>query len=132
MGRTLTIARLPGLGVLSATLARYVAELSPEELPTFLGALETAKARAWLRLVAAERAVHGQQTPADADRFLDAQAMAELLDVPKSWVEERARTGRLPSHKLGHYVRFDPVEVCRTVREQGGNEDSLLTGAGHA
>jgi len=43
------------------------------------------------------------QTPA---ALLDADAAAELLNVPSSWVLAEARAGRLPSLKLGRYVRF--------------------------
>ena len=38
--------------------------------------------------------------------LLDADAAADLLNVPASWVLAEARAGRLPSLKLGRYVRF--------------------------
>jgi excisionase family DNA binding protein len=38
--------------------------------------------------------------------LLDADAAAELLNVPPSWVLAEARAGRLPSLKIGRYVRF--------------------------
>ncbi len=37
--------------------------------------------------------------------------VAELLSVPKSWVLERARTGEIPSVRLGKYVRFDLEDI---------------------
>ena len=38
--------------------------------------------------------------------LLNADAAADLLNVPSSWVLAEARVGRLPSLKIGRYVRF--------------------------
>ena len=47
---------------------------------------------------------------ADADRNGDAwltyRQAAVHLNVPVSWIADRARAGVLRSHKLGHYVRL--------------------------
>jgi excisionase family DNA binding protein len=39
-------------------------------------------------------------------KLLNASQLAEHLGVPESWVREQARLGKLPSIKLGHYIRF--------------------------
>lgn len=44
-------------------------------------------------------------------RLLDAAGLAELLDVPKTWLLREARAERIPHVRLGRYVRFDPQEV---------------------
>lgn len=46
-------------------------------------------------------------------RLLDVSEMAELLNVPKSWIYERTRQGQgaIPHIKLGAYVRFEADEV---------------------
>lgn len=43
--------------------------------------------------------------------LIDAQAAAELLGVPKSWVLAEARADRIPHVRLGRYVRFEPDEL---------------------
>lgn len=52
------------------------------------------------------------------DRLLDDVGAAELLNVPKSWVGEAARAGRLPHVKLGRYRRFDRGELLAWVEQQ--------------
>jgi excisionase family DNA binding protein len=44
-------------------------------------------------------------------RLLDAAGLAELLDIPKTWLLAEARAERIPHVRLGRYVRFDPQEV---------------------
>lgn len=40
------------------------------------------------------------------DELLDARATAVRLQVKESWVRDMARQGKLPSVRLGRYVRF--------------------------
>lgn len=57
-----------------------------------------------------ERQTHG----ADWDELLTVEDVAAMLKVPKSWVYERTRRrgkDRLPSVKLGKYVRFEANAV---------------------
>jgi excisionase family DNA binding protein len=44
-------------------------------------------------------------------RLLDAPSLAELLEVPESWIRAEARAERIPHVRLGRYVRFDPAEI---------------------
>lgn len=44
-------------------------------------------------------------------RLVDANAVAELLDVPVSWVRESTRSGAIPHIRLGRYVRYEPAAV---------------------
>jgi excisionase family DNA binding protein len=46
-----------------------------------------------------------------SDRLLDADAVAQRLGVPRSWVLESARSGAMPCVRLGRYVRFDLADV---------------------
>jgi excisionase family DNA binding protein len=48
--------------------------------------------------------------------LIDAEAAAQLLGVPETWVREKARLGRLPCIRLGRYVRFDPDELIAWAR----------------
>ncbi len=45
------------------------------------------------------------------DRLLDAAEVAELLNVPVSWVRESTRSGAMPHVRLGRYVRFSAADV---------------------
>ncbi len=105
---------MASVDALATTLERYARELPPEDLPALVGALETAKAQAWTRLMVERRAASA--IIARSDGLLDATAMAARLQVPVSWLREAARTGRIPSVRVGRYVRFDPAAVERAVR----------------
>ena len=39
--------------------------------------------------------------------LIDAKGAGRLLGVPHTWLLAQARAGRIPHHRLGHYVRFD-------------------------
>jgi excisionase family DNA binding protein len=54
------------------------------------------------------------------DRLLDDAGAAQLLNVPKSWVGEAARQGRLPHIKLGRYRRFVLADLLAWLEEQKG------------
>jgi excisionase family DNA binding protein len=45
------------------------------------------------------------------DRLLDAAEVAELLNVPVSWVRESTRSGAMSCVRLGRYVRFETAAV---------------------
>jgi excisionase family DNA binding protein len=56
------------------------------------------------------------------DRLLTDQELAEILNVPASWVGEAARQGRIPCIMLGRYRRFDRADVrdCLEELKRGG------------
>jgi excisionase family DNA binding protein len=39
--------------------------------------------------------------------LIDAKAAGRLLGVPHTWLLAQARAGRIPHHRLRHYVRFN-------------------------
>ena len=57
-----------------------------------------------------------------SDRLLDASEVAELLNVPVSWVREHTRNGHLPAIAIGRYWRYRRERVLDWVaeQEQGG------------
>jgi excisionase family DNA binding protein len=61
------------------------------------------------------RAIH-EQTAAFAP-LIDAKAASKLLGVPHTWLLAQARAGRIPHHRLGHYVRFNTDDLARWLRE---------------
>ena len=50
--------------------------------------------------------------------LIDAKAASTLLGVPYTWLLAQARTGKIPHHRLGHYVRFDPNDLQTWLREE--------------
>jgi excisionase family DNA binding protein len=58
----------------------------------------------------------------DAKPLLSVEEVAELLQVPVSWVYERTRTGtnnRIPGFRLGKYWRFRAADVLQWIERQG-------------
>jgi len=49
--------------------------------------------------------------------LIDAKAASALLGVPYTWLLSQARAGKIPHHRLGHYVRFDPDELSQWLGE---------------
>jgi excisionase family DNA binding protein len=53
-----------------------------------------------------------------AERLLDANEVAALLNVPASWVREQSRTGTILHLRLGRYVRFEREAVTAWLEQQ--------------
>lgn len=51
--------------------------------------------------------------------FVTAEEVASILRVPTAWVWAAAREGRIPSYRVGHYMRFDLAEVLEVIRRKG-------------
>jgi len=49
--------------------------------------------------------------------LLTPEQLAAALQVPKSWVYESSRLGKLPVHRLGKYIRFDLQEVLDSQKK---------------
>jgi excisionase family DNA binding protein len=49
--------------------------------------------------------------------LIDARAAGRLLGVPHTWLLAQARAGRIPHHRLGHYVRFNGDDLARWLEE---------------
>ena len=43
---------------------------------------------------------------------------AKRLDVPLSWIYRWNREGKLPSVRIGKYLKFDPVKLELWIRER--------------
>ena len=55
--------------------------------------------------------------PHSFTRLIDAKAAGELLGVPHTWLLAQARAQRIPHHRLGHYVRFNPDDLEQWLHE---------------
>jgi excisionase family DNA binding protein len=72
------------------------------------------------RLHLGARLRRGARRVTDGGAFtplIDAKAASKLLGVPHTWLLAQARARRIPHHRLGHYVRFDPEDIARWLAE---------------
>ena len=51
------------------------------------------------------------------DELLNASELAQHLHLPESWVRTEERLGRIPSVRLGKYVRFRLSDVEHTLAQ---------------
>ena len=49
--------------------------------------------------------------------LIDPDELAAKLKVPVSWVYEQSRQGKIPTHRLGRYIRFDLQEVLASQKK---------------
>ena len=72
----------------------------------------------WFRgLIRQEIRAVSQNGHHDGNRLISAKEAAIRWDVPKTWIEEKARRGELPCVKLGHYLRFRTIDLERFIKE---------------
>jgi excisionase family DNA binding protein len=81
-----------------------MSELKPDSLAVTLTVEQ-------LRELMREELKAATASNAQSPTLLSAEEAAKLWSVPKTWIAEMARQGRLPSVKLGHYVRFKPEDL---------------------
>lgn len=53
-----------------------------------------------------------------SERLLNAEDVAQLLNVPVSWVRQETRAGRMPCLELGRYRRYDREAVVGWLEGQ--------------
>lgn len=63
------------------------------------------------------QAVTGRDGKRKAD-LLTPEELAASLKVPVSWVYEQSRQDKIPTHRIGRYIRFDLDEVLESQKRQ--------------
>ena len=61
------------------------------------------------------------------ENLLNADEIAQKLNVPVSWIYDRTRKGgpeRLPHYKVGKYVRFREDEVMAYIQGKSNPEQN--------
>jgi excisionase family DNA binding protein len=53
-----------------------------------------------------------------SQKLIGITQLAEILDVPKSWLYSRTRTNEIPHYKIGKYRKFDESEVFEWLKLQ--------------
>ena len=56
---------------------------------------------------------------AEPDQLLTAEELAEQLKVPVSWVYEQSRQGKIPTVRVGRYVRFSLEQILESLKTNG-------------
>jgi excisionase family DNA binding protein len=46
------------------------------------------------------------------------EELADRLKVPTSWVYEQSRQGKIPTHRVGRYIRFELGEVLESQQNK--------------
>ncbi len=68
------------------------------------------------------RAAVGATAPTgDAETLMGAEELAAVLDLPLTWVEQKAREGKIPCIRAGRYVRFRRSAVEAALVAQTDN-----------
>ncbi len=60
--------------------------------------------------------------------LIDATAAGRLLGVPHTWLLAQARAGRIPHHRLGHYVRFSAEDLKQRLQDTRVGDSRTQTG----
>jgi excisionase family DNA binding protein len=96
---------------MDAAVAAWARRITVDQIPSVLVFLAA-------RLVAEgysdRNSEHAASAP-ESEKLLTAGELAECLGVPESWVRTEERAGRIPSVRLGKYVRFKLRDVERTL-----------------
>jgi excisionase family DNA binding protein len=58
------------------------------------------------------------------ERLLDSQQLAEILQVPVTWIEQQAREGNIPSLPFGRRRRYRRSDVEAAIKLQNTNSIS--------
>lgn len=87
--------------------------LSPEE---FKAALERGREFMGAPVERPVERVNGDEP------LLCAEDASRAASVPKAWLLEAARQGRVPHYRLGKYVRFRASEIAESSRISGRRE----------
>jgi hypothetical protein len=100
---------------LEAAAAKWARRIPVDQIPYLLVFLAA-------RLVAESPDCHTSEPnnghARDPEDLLTADRLAGCLGVPESWVRNEERAGRIPSLRLGKYVRFKLSEVERELAER--------------
>ena len=70
----------------------------------------------WLRALIREELEAFMDAKSSTEFLLTPEELAARLKVPLSWVYEQSRQGKIPTHRIGRYIRFDLAEVIASQK----------------
>jgi hypothetical protein len=94
-------------------LIEWAGRISLDQIPGLMLFL----ASRWL-VESSAKANQTKNAPDLTENLLTAGDLAQRLNLPESWVRTEERLGRIPSVRLGKYVRFRLSEVERTLAQK--------------
>jgi excisionase family DNA binding protein len=94
-------------------LIEWAARISLDQIPGLLLAL----ASRWLVETTA-KANEQESKAGPPPNLVTASELAKHLNLPESWVRTEERLGRIPSVRLGKYVRFRLSDVERALAQK--------------
>ena len=94
-------------------LVEWAARISLDQIPGLLLVL----ASRWL-VETTEKANEQDSKTGSPPNLVTAGELARYLNLPESWVRTEERLGRIPSVRLGKYVRFRLSDVERTLAQK--------------
>jgi len=97
---------------MEVAVAEWARRIPLDQIPCLLAFLS---ARLLAERSSSRSCEHNGETARDVKNLLRAGVLAERLGVPESWVRTEERAGRIPSVRLGKYVRFKLRDVERTL-----------------
>ena len=59
----------------------------------------------------------GEQT--NGPHLVDAHEMAQILQVPVSWIYRKTSLNQIPCVRIGKYIRFEPQKVVEHYQKTG-------------
>ena len=99
-------------GQIDSSIVNWARCVPIEQIPGLLVFLTS-------RLLTQPVPAHNDQSPRETpESLLTAGALAEQLGVPESWVRSEEREGRIPSVRIGKYVRFRRADVERALAQR--------------
>ena len=100
---------------MDAAVADWARRITLDQIPSVLVFLAA-------RLVAEgysdRKSEHGAAGAPESEKLLTAGELAARLNLPESWVRTEERAGRIPSIRLGKYVRFRLRDIERALAER--------------
>jgi excisionase family DNA binding protein len=93
----------------------WARRISVDQIPTVLAFLT---ARLLAEGYPGHSSEHNGASVHEPEKLLKAGELAERLGVPESWVRTEERTGRIPSVRLGKYVRFKLSDIEHALAER--------------
>jgi excisionase family DNA binding protein len=78
--------------------------------------------------VPGQAARHSERPFSPSEPLIDARIAGRMLGVPHTWVLAQAREGKIPHHRLGHYVRFRRSDLERWLAQTRLGADRTFRG----
>jgi excisionase family DNA binding protein len=100
---------------IDAAVVDWARRIPVDQIPCVLAFLS---ARLLTDRVSSHHCEHNGESARDAEQLLTAGELAARLSLPESRVRTEERAGRIPSIRLGKYVRFKLNDVERTLAER--------------